>query len=87
MALTKTIQKKLQGFDGALSVKDCYIKVMSISGDKQNMTYHVAFINLDTTVDSVNHSFTPDMLSGDNFIKQAYLHLKTLPEFVGATDV
>jgi hypothetical protein len=31
-------------------------------------------------------SFPYDM-SGDNPIKQAYLHLKTLPEFADATDV
>jgi hypothetical protein len=30
-------------------------------------------------------SFVPD-LSGSNFIAQAYLHIKTLPEFAGATD-
>jgi hypothetical protein len=29
--------------------------------------------------------FVPD-LSGPNFIRQAYLHLKSLPEFAGATD-
>jgi len=29
--------------------------------------------------------FTPDM-DGPNFIKQAYLHLKTLPEFADAED-
>lgn len=31
--------------------------------------------------------FTPDLESADNFIKQAYLHLKTLPEFSDAQDV
>jgi hypothetical protein len=31
------------------------------------------------------YSFAPD-LNGKNFIAQAYEHLKTLPEFAGATD-
>ena len=31
------------------------------------------------------YSFTPN-LDGQNFIAQAYNHLKTLPEFSGATD-
>ena len=28
----------------------------------------------------------PYVLDGDNPIRQAYMHLKTLPEFAGATD-
>jgi hypothetical protein len=31
------------------------------------------------------YKFAPN-LDGANFIKQAYEHLKTLPEFSGATD-
>ena len=34
-----------------------------------------------------NFSFVPDLQSEDNFIKQAYLYLKTLPEFSAAIDV
>ncbi len=34
-----------------------------------------------------NFEFAPDMESADNFIKQAYDHAKTLPEFSGAVDV
>ena len=36
-------------------------------------------------VDTRSMSFVP-VLDGDNFIRQAYFHLKTLPEFAGATD-
>jgi hypothetical protein len=32
-----------------------------------------------------SYQFTPNMNS-DNFIKQAYLHLKSLPEFADAVD-
>jgi hypothetical protein len=34
-----------------------------------------------------NFEFTPDLESADNFIKQAYVYAKTLPEFSAAIDV
>ena len=30
--------------------------------------------------------FVPNLTSGDNFIAQAYVYAKTLPEFAGAID-
>ena len=36
-------------------------------------------------VEEQDYSFKPT-LDGDNFIQQAYNHLKTLPEFAGSTD-
>jgi hypothetical protein len=34
-----------------------------------------------------HYKFTASVSDGaENFIKQAYAHLKTLPEFAGATD-
>jgi hypothetical protein len=32
------------------------------------------------------YRFQPDLESGDNYIKQAYEYLKTLPEFINAED-
>lgn len=83
MALTKSIIKKVFGQD--VVIKDAYIKVESIAGSKQAMSavVHVKWGN--EVVDVLNCSFLPD-LDGDNFIKQAYKHMKTLPEFAGATD-
>ena len=44
--------------------------------------------NPDLTIDSKSFSFTPSIADGaDNFIAQAYAHLKTLDEFDGYTDV
>lgn len=67
------------------SVQDSmYIKVDRVIGDK-------SLVNVDVTLsgESVNgkrfYSFTPDM-NGPNFIKQAYLHLKSLDEYAGAED-
>lgn len=86
MALTKDITKTISGFDGVVTAADCYIKVTHITGDKKLITFTAAFINKNSLLDSTRYVFKPDML-GENFIKQAYIHLKTLPEFEGAVDV
>jgi hypothetical protein len=83
MALTKSIVKKAFGQD--VVIKDAYIKVESIAGSKQAMSAVVQVKCDHEVVDVLNCSFLPD-LDGDNFIKQAYKHLKTLPEFSGAID-
>lgn len=64
-----------------------YIKVESISGNKQDLTAVVSFANNESqeTVACKKYVFPLD-LNGLNPIKQAYEHLKTLPEFAGATD-
>lgn len=61
-----------------------YIKVEKISGDKSLLNADVSW-----TGESVrgrrSYAFAPN-LGGANFLAQAYAHLKTLPEFAGATD-
>lgn len=94
MALQKTITISGQGsvFNGESSIpvgdisKDinAYIKVLAVSGSKEKL--NITVLSSDGNVNFYqNYSFTPD-LDGHNFIKQAYLHLKTLPEFADATD-
>lgn len=67
-----------------------YIRVgtVSIIG-KNRMTLSVLYFpsaaQTQMNFHSVDHSAAYDIL-GDNPIRQAYLHLKTLPEFAGATD-
>jgi hypothetical protein len=63
-----------------------YVKVTNIRGDKSQI---VASVSFKTDL----HQLTKEYLipvsveSGSaNFIAQAYTHLKTLPEFAGATD-
>ena len=58
-----------------------YIKVERVEGDKTKVKAFVSQ-NGQLLMETV---FNVD-LSGGNFIKQAYDHLKTLPEFSGATD-
>lgn len=65
-------------------LKDAYVKVDTVSGSKEQQK--IAVIISQGENEFVKHySFTPD-LKGTNFIKQAYEHLKTLPEFEGAVD-
>jgi len=64
-----------------------YIKVDSVQGSKDAASTVVSFKNTSTgeVFSYKSYSFTPAM-EPKNFIAQAYEHLKTLPEFAGATD-
>lgn len=84
MALKKQLVKTMPGFDGQLTT-EAYFKVSRLSGDKYNMTTLVTGVAAENQVYAVEHLFVPN-LNGENFIAQAYKHLKTLPEFAGATD-
>jgi hypothetical protein len=67
---------------------DTYIQVIHVSGTKDKTACNVRFRKDSSTggiVKDMAFQFTPDM-NGPNFIKQAYLHLKTLPEFSNAED-
>ena len=96
MALRKTIELKGNCIvytpmgkinNGEQSVSfSAYIKVYKIEGDKNNIIAHVSFdgeecqfSNQYTVPVSVEQNST-------NFIQQAYMYLKTLPEFDGAVD-
>lgn len=84
MALTKQLVKTIPGFTGELTT-EAYFKVSSLSGDKHGMSALVTGVVAGNQVYASEHLFVPD-LAGPNFIKQAYEHLKTLPEFEGAVD-
>jgi hypothetical protein len=78
---TITVATKDVVFDAA------YIKVTTVQGDKNKV---IASYEFRTESNGVGFAwaaseFVPDM-NGSNFISQAYLHLKTLPEFLNATD-
>lgn len=64
-----------------------YVQVRDITGGKLEVVARVFLINEanGSLVREQFYSFTPD-LDGGNFIKQAYDHLKTLPEFADAVD-
>jgi hypothetical protein len=66
-------------------VEDAYIKIANIHGDKNGMLLKYSVIVGANAIDDGYTSFVP-FLQGNNFIAQGYDHLKTLPEFAGATD-
>jgi len=79
-----------------VTITDAYWKVEldnGITGGKTKLRCRMnCFKNqaiADTNTDKYadfDFEFVPDMLSADNFIKQAYDYAKTLPEFSGAVD-
>jgi hypothetical protein len=63
-----------------------YVKVENIKSDKENAIANVSFKN-DKLKFSKNYSLEISIADGaPNFIKQAYIYLKTLPEFANADD-
>jgi hypothetical protein len=94
MALKKSITKTCPStalFDGTkvesnpVTVSDVfYIKVEAVTGTKEKANCSVSFVGEKIKMQKI-YEFAHD-LNGLNYIKQAYEHLKTLPEFAGATD-
>ena len=82
MALAKTTTFK------GITVEDAYHRVFGVSINKVEMSFGLGVhASADTEmIDRTAHSCAYD-LAGENPIKQAYEHLKTLPEFAGAADV
>ena len=84
MALQKTVTT-LHGFVS----QDAYHKVDNIKiFSKSSMTFDIKILkskNETIAFDTLSFQCGYD-LEGANPIKQAYEHLKTLPEFSGATD-
>lgn len=86
MALKKQIIADVQ-LVGQVEIMS-YIRVAHITGTKDQITANAVFYkdSGDGEVFKADaHMFKPSM-DGGNFIKQAYEHLKTLPEFAGAQD-
>jgi hypothetical protein len=63
-----------------------YIKVVSISGNKTSINAVVSFSEKDVLLEK-NYCIPVNVnQEAKNFIAQVYEHLKTLPEFAGATN-
>jgi hypothetical protein len=83
MALKNTVTTQ-QGFDAV----DAYHRVEGLQIGKDEMTFQVRSYKDNSGLPhfadaSFNCAYN---LAGDNPIKQAYEHIKTLPAFAGATD-
>lgn len=74
-----------------LVLENCYIKIKNVYGNKNSLTLNVCiYSSCDKTViiDELIYTFVPSVeVNSDNFIKQGYEYLKTLPEYSTATDV
>jgi hypothetical protein len=80
MALKKTFEHC------GVTVKEGYLKVAEIAGTKNSMGFSLAYkANVENdAIKTERFNFVPSMDA--NFIEQAYLHLKSLPEFQNAVD-
>jgi hypothetical protein len=67
-----------------VTISDIYVKVDSLTGNKNFLMATVSFTK-EIKFAERTYTFNVD-LEGPNFIQQAYLHLKTLPEFADAID-
>ena len=83
MALQKTIQT-IYG----VTINDAYHRVENVSLlNKNALKFDLASYADKDSAAIVNKQYISDYdLNGENPIKQAYLHLKTLPEFADAID-
>lgn len=86
MALSKTLSL-IDNFGESITFADAYIKVAQASATKDACvtTYKILREKDGQELEQRFVDFALD-LDGPNPIKQAYLHLKTLPEFEGAED-
>ena len=88
MALSKSITKTIYGQE--VVIPNAYIKIKRISGHKGNLsvsvwTYDQADGDL---IEQDSVTFVPSTASGsENFIKQAYEHLKTLDAYSDCADI
>lgn len=71
-----------------LEVPDAYHRVEALElASKSSMSFHVrAYVSADKPFVSESVHAAPYDIAGDNPIKQAYIYVKSLPEFASATD-
>ena len=83
MALTKTIQLAT-----GITVENAYNRVVNVSliGKDRLRFSLTAHVDAEKIAFSSQEFDAPYDMNGANPLYQAYAHLKTLPEFVGATD-
>lgn len=87
MALSKKIEYRPSGLSSPVVVENAYCKVVHVSGDKTAVECTVAVFEDEKSTAQIysnKYLFAPNL--DDNFIKQAYRHLKTLEEFANARD-
>lgn len=84
MAISRTIAT-----DWGITVPESYCRVEAVLlPSKNSIEFHLRSYTAESGVPFFKEQVLSCeyALNGDNPIKQAYEHLKTLPEFAGATD-
>lgn len=86
MALQKNI-KLTDNFEIEVTIENAYIRVEKTDCSKKEAKYTISInkSNDGLMLKNLYGIFDYD-INGENPIKQAYLHLKTLPEFADAVD-
>lgn len=67
-----------------------FATIDGIRGDESLLSLDVVLKNDDDSLSPgtyITRSFTPELVSENNFFQQGYIYLKSLPEFSGAEDV
>lgn len=87
MAILKSVKVK---FENGIEfiVENAYLKIERVTATKNVATAEVHWFKSKAESKPIQiwqHGFVPN-LDGDNFIKQAYLHIKTLDEYSDAVD-
>lgn len=88
MALAKRTDI-ISALGDTISIENTYLKITNISGCKASIICHYNIFKSKKELICIttgSFEFVPT-LEGDNFIKQAYEHLRTLEEFKDVEDV
>ncbi len=88
MALKMNFTQNLSGATQQVITKDAYWRVMDIAGNKNELLVKMEIresANAPAAIGLFPFSFVPSN-EGGNYTLQAYEHLRTLPQFVGAID-
>jgi hypothetical protein len=85
MALKKNVT--VTAYGKQIEFANAYIKIDAVHGNKDTMSASVVFLDQQDGAKCYENTYVfSHLLEDKNVIQQAYLYLKTLPEFTGATD-
>jgi hypothetical protein len=87
MAFTSTITLA-DNFQEQITFADAYIRVEQVAASRAGSSADVIIYRTKDGQQLVRQSyqFSAELEPGENHLKQAYLHLKTLPEFSDSVD-
>lgn len=82
MALKQTVMFK------GVELKDAYLKIESFTGSKDSLQISL-YVKASASGEAIDGHLiqnVPYNIDGENPIKQAYIYLKTLPQYADAVD-